>query len=136
MEGFSCSSASSCEYSRSLSPKGSSPRPASAGTGMTSKTTKSSTKWSSVREESSDGNILSTEFLPLKESIKKSSLPSEFYRQLPYKPQPLNHVAPLTGPERFSNHHPMIPKHYVPPWQLDMKNRYRIIEVSIHHCLV
>ena len=41
----------------------------------------------------------------------------------------LTHVSPDPGPDRFSSHHPMIPKRYVPAWQLDMKNRERIIEV-------
>lgn len=42
--------------------------------------------------------------------------------------------APLTlaKTERrlFSAHHPMIPKRYVPAWQLDMKNRKLIIQVG------
>ena len=44
----------------------------------------------------------------------------------------LMYVSPSLGPDRFSAHHPMIPKRYVPPWQLDMKNRTRILEVSTH----
>ncbi len=32
------------------------------------------------------------------------------------------------GP-RFSNYHPLLPKRYVPAWQLDMKNRAVVIQV-------
>ena len=31
--------------------------------------------------------------------------------------------------DTFSAHHPMIPRRYVPEWQLDMKNRRNIIKV-------
>jgi hypothetical protein len=41
----------------------------------------------------------------------------------------LTHVAPSIGKNRFSNYHPMIPKHYTPPWQLNMKDRYEIMKV-------
>lgn len=44
--------------------------------------------------------------------------------------KPITYIFPNIGPDSFSSHHPMIPKRYVPPWQLDMKNRYRIIEVA------
>ena len=43
----------------------------------------------------------------------------------------LLHVSPDPGPDQFSSYHPMIPKRYVPPWQLDMKNRSEILEVKM-----
>jgi len=36
---------------------------------------------------------------------------------------------------RFSNHHPLLPKRYVPPWQLDMKNRAILIQVKNNNCM-
>ena len=33
----------------------------------------------------------------------------------------------------FSAHHPMIPKRYVPPWQMDMKNRKLISQVLAYN---
>lgn len=41
----------------------------------------------------------------------------------------IEHVSPYLGVDRFSAKHPMIPKRYVPPWQLDMKNRERTLQV-------
>ena len=41
----------------------------------------------------------------------------------------LQHVSPYPGTDNFSGYHPMVPKRYVPPWQLDMKNRARTLEV-------
>ena len=35
----------------------------------------------------------------------------------------------LRKTERFSAYHPMIPKRYIPAWQVDMKNRKLIIKV-------
>ena len=37
---------------------------------------------------------------------------------------------------RFSRHHPMVPKRYVPQWQLDMKNRDLIIKVRLRYARV
>ncbi len=42
----------------------------------------------------------------------------------------LLHVSPYPGTDNFSAYHPMVPKRYVPPWQLDMKNRARTLEVN------
>lgn len=36
----------------------------------------------------------------------------------------------VSSKEVFSAHHPMIPKFYVPTWQLDMENRRNIIKVG------
>lgn len=43
----------------------------------------------------------------------------------------INHMSPSLGVDVFSAKHPMIPKRYVPPWQLDMKNRARTLQVSM-----
>ena len=50
----------------------------------------------------------------------------------------LSHVSPDIGEDIFSAYHPMIPKRYVPPWQLDMKNRTRTLEVLVcgYKCII
>lgn len=35
----------------------------------------------------------------------------------------------VSSKDKFSAHHPMIPRRYVPAWQLDMQNRRNIIKV-------
>ncbi|XP_003387933.2 PREDICTED: uncharacterized protein LOC100641770 [Amphimedon queenslandica] len=120
----SASNRNSANISTRSSSRGSLPNHSRAETRETTSSSKSSYTIESSRED----KMANKEYLSLKDSIKMSSLSPDFYEQGPHKPKVLNHVSPITAPERFSSHHPMIPKHYVPPWQLDMKNRYRILE--------
>ena len=79
----------------------------------------------------------STETSSRSDTTKKSHLPSSSSQRTEKSTKSsetmvtmkLTHVCPDPGPDRFSSHHPMIPKRYVPAWQLDMKNRERIMEV-------
>lgn len=56
-------------------------------------------------------------------SVSASSMSSG---ELTYDPNKVVRDRPV-----FSSFHPLIPKHYVPEWQLDMKNRRLIIQVQV-----
>jgi len=71
---------------------------------------------------------LATALVTLKRLLvaKLRAMDSRGFPELGYYPQKRVRDTP-----RFTVHHPMIPQRYVPPWQLDMKNRKQIILVSV-----
>ena len=104
----------------------------SSGTRGSTRSTSRTASYTATRSASSSCNEKSKS-VSLSHSLDEDTRQPEKIDRVPTPGPgvPRSVETRVATPFGFSNSHPVIPRRYVPPWQLDMKNRQLTIEVSL-----